>query len=89
MKKSYKIVSLILLILITMTLSLSFVSASENITDNHILEDTSSSVISDEVNDGLKNSLSQENSKIDTEIKNKSNTKRIVDSVKNIILNKE
>ncbi len=69
MKKSYKIVSLILLILITITLSLSFVSASENITDNHILEDTSFSVISDEVNDGLKNSLSQENSKIDTEIK--------------------
>lgn len=69
MKKSYKIVSLILLILITITLSLSFVSASENITDNHILEDTSSSVIADEVNDGLKNSLSQENSKIDTEIK--------------------
>ena len=28
-------------------------------------------------------------SKIDAEIKNKSNTKRIVDSVKNIILNKE
>ena len=68
MNKSFKMISLFLLVLVTITLGLSFVSASENVTGDVISEDISSSVAVDEINNADENSFEGENSKIDTKI---------------------
>lgn len=66
MKKSYKGISLFFLILVTVTLGLSFVSASENMTSDVVLDDVSSQGTVDEIDGDYGDSLQQETSKIDT-----------------------
>ena len=68
MNKSFKMISLFLLVLVTITLGLSFVSASENVTGDVISEDISSSVDVDGINNADEDSFEGENSIIDTKI---------------------
>lgn len=68
MKKSDKGILLFLLALVTVTLSIGFVSASENMTGEVILDDVSSQEPIDEIDDGLEESVQLETSKIDTKI---------------------
>ena len=72
MKKSYKGILLFLMILAIITLSFSFVSASENVTSDVILDDVSSQGEIDEIDDGYDDSAEQESSKIQSkfEVKN-------------------
>ena len=56
MKKSYKGILLFLMILAIITLSFSFVSASENVTSDVILDDVSSQGEIDEIDDGYDDS---------------------------------
>ena len=72
MKKSYKGILLFLMILAIITLSFSFVSASENVTSDVILDDVSSQGEIDEIDDGYDDSADKESSKIQSkfEVKN-------------------
>lgn len=72
MKKSYKGILLFLMILAIITLSFSFVSASENVTSDVILDDVSSQGEIDEIDEGYDDSAEQESSKIQSkfEVKN-------------------
>lgn len=68
MKKSYKSIFLFFLIFVTITLGLSVVSASENVTSDVVLDDISSQGEVDETDDGTGDSIEPETSKIDTKI---------------------
>lgn len=66
MKKPYRSIFLFLLILVTITLGLSFVSASENVTSDVVLDDISSQGTVDEIGDDFADSIDEKTSKIDT-----------------------
>lgn len=64
MKKAYRGIFLFLMILVTITLGFSFVSASENVTSDVILDDVSSQGEMDEIDNDYEDSAAQESSKI-------------------------
>lgn len=63
MKKPYRRIFLFLMVLVTITLGLSFVSASENVTSDVVLDEVSS-----QIDDGFGDSVDDKTSKVDTTV---------------------